>query len=66
MIERLVDLKHYLTLYAADNDVPQLTSQEWTLAKKVLRVLGPFFMVTKEVSSEFCMMSGNISIYPRH
>ena len=59
MLERLLQLKPYLIQYAADHDIPQLTAAEWALVKKVLRVLGPFFMVTKAVSSNFCLISGN-------
>ena len=52
MLERALTLKRPLQIYTANHDVPILSSNEWSLCEKILRILQPFFEITKQVSSE--------------
>lgn len=52
MLERALTLKRPLQIYTANHDVPILSSNEWNLCEKILRILQPFFEITKQVSSE--------------
>jgi hypothetical protein len=52
MLERAFTLKQPLQIYTANHDVPVLSLNEWNLCEKILRILQPFFEITKQVSSE--------------
>ena len=52
MLERALTLKRPLQIYTANHDVPVLSLNEWNLCEKFLRILQPFFEITKQVSSE--------------
>ena len=52
MLERALTLKRPLQIYTANHDVPVLSLNEWNLCEKILRILQPFFEITKQVSSE--------------
>lgn len=53
MLERALNLKRSLQIYtASNNDLPILSANEWNLCEKMVRVLQPFFEITKQVSSE--------------
>ena len=59
MFERAYDIREYLTQFAEDHGIDYFpTPAQWGLVKKVLSLLGPFFLVTKSVSSNLCMASG--------
>lgn len=52
MLERGLALKRSIQIYTANHDIPILSANEWNLLEKLLRVLQPFFEITKQVSSE--------------
>ena len=58
MLERLLALKDYLVRFAADVDIPTLEANQWSMVQKVTTVLGPFYMITIQVSSNLCCVSG--------
>ncbi|XP_065059291.1 zinc finger BED domain-containing protein 4-like [Rhopilema esculentum] len=60
MLQRLSILKATVQLYAGDNEIPILTANEWQLMDKVLRLLQPFFEITKKVSGEQSILSAVI------
>ncbi len=60
MLQRLSRLKSTVQLYAGDNEIPIPTANEWQLMEKVLRLLQPFFEITKKVSSEQSIISAVI------
>ena len=47
-------------MYAADHEIPVPTPDEWQLMDKVLRLLPPFFEITKKVSGEQSLLSSVI------
>ena len=58
MLERAFHLKRSLQIYTANNDdLPILTANQWNLCEKMLRILQPFFEITKQVSSEQSSLS---------
>jgi hypothetical protein len=53
MLERAFHLKRSLQIYTANNDdLSILSANQWNLCEKILRILQPFFELTKQVSSE--------------
>ncbi|KAF2889778.1 hypothetical protein ILUMI_16395 [Ignelater luminosus] len=52
MLERILQVKESLCLYASTNNkIPQLTSEEWMIIEKLIGLLKPFEEVTKELSA---------------
>ena len=60
MLHRLSVLKTAVQLHAADHEIPVPTPNEWQLIDKVLRLLQPFFEITKKVSGEQSLLSSVI------
>ena len=61
MVDRIHEIKPYYVQLCAELDIPDLTltAIEWTTVQRMRRVLGPFFLVTKGVSSNLACISGN-------
>ena len=53
MLERAFTLKREILLYTAEHDLPMLSVSEWDTVEKLIRVLQPFYEITKQVSSEY-------------
>jgi hypothetical protein len=50
MVERIVELKPHMCVFMGMSDaIPQLTHHEWDLLDKLIKLLLPFSLVTKEV-----------------
>ncbi|GBP37567.1 Zinc finger BED domain-containing protein 4 [Eumeta japonica] len=63
MLERILQVKESLYLYASTNNkIPQLTSEEWMLIDKVITLLRPFEEVTKELSAADVSVSSLIPL----
>ena len=60
MLQRLSVLITAVQLYAADHEIPVPTPIEWQLMDKKLRLLQPFFEITKKVSGEQSLLSSVI------
>lgn len=53
MLERALTLKREILLYTAEHDLPLISVNEWDTVEKLIRVLQPFYEITKQVSSEY-------------
>ena len=60
MLQRLNLLKATVQLYAGDHEITIPTANEWQLMEKVLRLLQPFFEVTKKISGDQSILSSVI------
>jgi len=52
MLDRLLEQKKPLILYAADNNIVLPTAHQWTLLEHVLAILTPIERATRDVSAE--------------
>ena len=52
MLKILHEQRQAVTAYTATTDIPTLASYQWTLVENIIRVLQPFEVMTKEVSSD--------------
>ena len=59
MLEKALTLNQPLQIYTANHGVPILSSNEWNLCEKILRILQASFEITKQVSSEQLIL-GNV------
>ena len=57
MTESLVEQKNALSLYSADSNIPKLTSNQWVLLEKLIKVLKPCEQFTKDVSGDCASIS---------
>ena len=58
MLERLVEQQRVISLYDTDFELPdRLCSNEWQLAKKIVKLLEPMQRITKEFSARGAMVS---------
>jgi hypothetical protein len=65
MLERFLELKHYVIQYLVDSEsaaVPHFTSDEWTIMKRVITILEPFFIITKQLSGDLVTLG---TVIPR-
>lgn len=63
MLERILQVKESLCLYASTNNkIPQLTSEEWMLIEKLISLLKPFEEITKELSAADVSVSSVIPL----
>lgn len=63
MLERILQVKESLCLYASTNNkIPQLTSEEWTIMEKLIGLLRPFEEITKELSAANISVSSVIPL----
>ena len=46
-----------LIMYAVDNDIPTLSSYQWTIVEKVVQLLSPFEDISKESSNRTSTIS---------
>ena len=54
----MVDLKRSTQLYMSDhNGLPSISANEWQLSEQFLHILKPFFDLTKEMSTEYSILS---------
>ena len=44
-------------MYAVDNDIPTLSSYQWTIVEKVVQLLSPFEEISKESSNRTSTIS---------
>ncbi|KAL0869596.1 hypothetical protein ABMA27_005858 [Loxostege sticticalis] len=61
---RILEVQEAVCLYASttNNKIPQLTSEEWIILKKLVGLLQPFEYVTKELSSANVSVSSVIPL----
>jgi hypothetical protein len=52
MMERIKEQKMALVAYAADNDIPILTQQQWCIVDRVVALLDPFEKVTRQLCND--------------
>ena len=52
MLQSVFEQKNALAQYAADHDIPQLSSQNWILVEKVIKLLEPCEQLTKDLSKD--------------
>lgn len=58
MLSRILELKSAVSLYANENsEVPNFTSNQWTLIEGCLKLLAPFQDITKQISSSESVIS---------
>jgi hypothetical protein len=58
MLQRFVQLKQTILQFSGDDTLPAaLTANEWSIATKLLAILEPFFILTRKLSSEECLLS---------
>ncbi|XP_050309320.1 zinc finger BED domain-containing protein 4-like [Anthonomus grandis grandis] len=57
MIKRIYEQKRALTVYAADHNVDNLTSNQWVLLESLINLLQPFEEITKKMSSNKALIS---------
>lgn len=57
MLERLLELKRPLCVYAAENDIPNLCTNQWQLLESVVKLLSPFEEITRLMSSNESVIS---------
>ncbi|KAF2881124.1 hypothetical protein ILUMI_25035 [Ignelater luminosus] len=63
MLERILQVKESLCLYASTNNkIPQLTTEEWMVIEKLIGLLRPFEEVTKELSAADVSISSVIPL----
>ncbi|XP_050508041.1 zinc finger BED domain-containing protein 4-like [Diabrotica virgifera virgifera] len=63
MLERILQVKESLCLYAsANNKIPQLASDEWMIIEKLIGLLRPFEEITKELSASDVSISSVIPL----
>ena len=61
MLQRLNVPKTAVQLYAGDHEITIPTANEWQLIEKILRLLQPFYEVTKKIGGEQSILSSVIS-----
>ena len=58
MLERMLKLKRYVQQYLGDHsELLIITSNEWKIMNNLVKLLEPFFRLTKEMSGEYCLLS---------
>ncbi|XP_030765283.1 zinc finger BED domain-containing protein 4-like [Sitophilus oryzae] len=64
MLQRILEVQEAVCLYASttNNKIPQLTSEEWMIIKKLVGLLKPFEDITKELSSAKVSVSSVIPL----
>ncbi len=60
MLQRLSPLKSAVQWYAGDHEIVIPTANEWQLMEKALRLLQPFYEITKKISGEQSILSSVI------
>jgi hypothetical protein len=62
MLNRLIEQKKPLILYAADNNVVLPSAHQWTLIERVVAILSPIERATRDVSAEASCLSDVIPL----
>ncbi|XP_071054789.1 zinc finger BED domain-containing protein 4-like [Onthophagus taurus] len=57
MLQRILEQKRVLNIYAADNDIVTLNTNQWSLIQPLLDLLEPFEEITKVMSSNVAFIS---------
>jgi len=63
MLQSIVEQKMALAIYAAESDIPQLTSHQLNIAHKMVLVLGPTEEITEAFSKQTATLSVIIQLY---
>jgi hypothetical protein len=52
MVQRMVEQKKALILYATDNDIQLPSNNQWVLLERLVYILSPIERATRDVSAE--------------
>lgn len=60
MIERLLKIKHSITLYAKNHNIPPFSAKEWSSLSKLVEILKPIEEITRKLSDKKTCISSVI------